>query len=220
VGLQQGYDWLKKQDPAKDDVVLIINDDTEIDADFLEKGLNILARHARTLLLAQCHDRVTGQLLDVGVHMDWRRLRFDQAVSTDAIDCLTTRGLFLRVCDFLETGGFHPRMLPHYLSDYEFTIRAHRNGFKLLTDPSLAIRVDNSTTGLHTFEAGVFRQQLVKYSRRSASNPIAWSAFIMLACPLPWKLAHLAGLWFFSVWSIISSLFKSILNINKMIVFY
>jgi GT2 family glycosyltransferase len=210
--LQQGYEWLKTHEATWRDVALIINDDTEFASDFLEKGLAILRQHERTLLLAQCFDRDTGQRIDTGRQVNWRRLSFDQAVTLDQINCFTTRGLFLRVADFLNTGGFHPRILPHYLSDYEFTIRAHRKGLKLLSDPSLVICVDNNATGYHEVKNMTFGTYLKNFSRKSAANPFTWTAFITLACPWPWKLIHLIRVWENSARTLISSLARSIIK--------
>lgn len=194
--LQKGYEWLKSRGTGPRDCVLVINDDTEFGEDFLEKGLDLLRKHERTLLLAQSYDRETFRLIDAGRRIDWRRLRFEPAKSPSDIDCLSTRGLFLRAADFLETGGFHPRILPHYLSDYEFTIRARRKGMKLLSDPALRITMDSSATGHHQSADESFRGFSKKYfSRRSAYNPLAWTVFIALACPWPWKLVHWLGLW-------------------------
>lgn len=195
--LQRGYEWLKSNsEVSPQDCVLIINDDTEFASDFLKKGLDILLKHKRTLVLAQSYDRKTLQLIDAGRHADWRRLRFDPAMSVDEINCLSTRGLFLRVSDFMETGGFYPRILPHYLSDYEFTIRAHKKGLKLISDPVLKIWLDSEATGYHqTGEDSVAGLPEKYFSKKSAYNPFAWTAFIALACPWPWKLLHWFGLW-------------------------
>lgn len=62
----------------------------------------------------------------MGVYADLKKLTFRQAKTKDEINCLSTRGLFLRVKDFKKIGGFYPKLLPHYLSDYEFTIRAYK----------------------------------------------------------------------------------------------
>ena len=98
----------------------------------------------------------------------------------------------MRVADFRQAGGFYPRLLPHYLSDYEFTIRARRKGLRLLTVPSLTLRLDTDATGEHGYETESLSKFLENFSRRSASNPIARAAFIALACPWPWKSLHLA----------------------------
>ena len=41
--------------------------------------------------------------------------------------------------DFLDLGSFHTILLPHYLSDYEFTLRASRRGYRLTTDASVRL---------------------------------------------------------------------------------
>ena len=194
--LQQGYDWLRSHDTPLNDMVLIINDDTEIGPDFLEKGKTILEQQEGTLLLAQAYDLHSGRLTDVGVRSNWKRITFTQAESQEEIDCLSTRGLFLRVGDFFRIGGFYPALLPHYLSDYEFTIRAHRKGLRLITDPSLKIWVDEEATGYRVIEKRSLIAHLKKnFSRKSMSNPLAWTYFIALACPWPWKVTGWIIVW-------------------------
>ena len=138
--LQQGYDWLlarKREDGA---MVLIMNDDTQFEPDFLDAGRAALARSPKALLLAQAYRARSGEFLDAGVKADWRRLQFTPVRDPAAADCLSTRGLFLRLEDFLALGGFHPWLLPHYGSDYEFTARAKRRGYRLLSDPAVRRR--------------------------------------------------------------------------------
>lgn len=214
--LQKGYEWLKERKVVLSDCVLMINDDTEFKPDFLEKGLGILHKHERTLLLAQSYDRRTLEFIDAGRHVDWRRLRFNPAMSLEEINCLSTRGLFLRVSDLMETGGFHPRILPHYLSDYEFTIRAHKKGMKLLTDPALKIWLDSEATGYHELEENSIIGLMKKYfSRKSAMNPLAWTVFIALVCPWRWKLIHWIGVWNRTAFAFINYFIHSTITVRK-----
>lgn len=199
--LQQGYQWLKSQELSISDIVLIINDDTEFDPDFLEIGLELLKKQEKTLLLAQCYSKQNQQLIDAGVHLDWSRLSFEKASTPEQINCLSTRGLFLRVEDLFKIGGFHPKLLPHYLSDYEFTIRAHRKGMKLITDPSLKLWVDEEATGHHKLYSGsLFVSFRRVFSKKSAFNPIIWTSFIVLTCPWKWKILNLYRVWIGRVW--------------------
>lgn len=209
--LHQGYEWLKSQNLPLSNVVLIINDDTEFKADFLERGLALIERNKRTLLQAQCYSRQTDVLIDAGVHVDWSRLTFKQAGIPEQINCLSTRGLFLRLEDFFEIGGFYPRLLPHYGSDYEFTMRAHRKGLKLMTDQMLKLRVDEDAAGYHELGKISFFASLRKlFSRKMVMNPVYWSSFIWLACPWRWKLLNLLKIWGFMFVQIYRSL-----NINS-----
>ena len=194
--LQQGYLWLRDQETHDHDVVLIMNDDTEFEADFLERGLEILRNHPRSFLLAQCYSRSTGALLDSGVHADWRRLTFLQAEKPEDINCLSTMGLFIQAPDFFSVGGFHPKLLPHFTSDYEFTIRAHGKGFSLITDPSLRLWLKEETTWNRDIGQEPFFAFLrLFFSKRSAYNPVMWTFFVALVCPPRWKLQNWLKIW-------------------------
>ncbi len=209
--LQQGYEWLKIRSTQPEDIVLIINDDTEFETNFLERGAAALKAHSNALLLAQCYDRHTNEIIDTGVHVDWKRLKFSVTKNQRDINCLSTRGLFLKAGDFLKMGGFHPILVPHYLSDYEFTIRAHKKGMKLISDPFVKIRLDGDETAYRTFKndtLGIFLKRY--FSIKSVSNPIYWTSFLCLVCPWPWKPVNICRVWLWTVQKIVTALNNSL----------
>jgi len=182
--LQQGVSWLKKENSSESNIVLIINDDVSFDPYFLEHAISIMKNKRRTLLLAQLIDKKTGKIRESGVNADLKRQKFHIALSPEDINCLSTRGLFLRFSDLLDIGDFHPNLLPHYGSDYEFTIRAHRKNFYLCTTPDLAVCPDEEQTGYHKVYADNFMEYLSRYfSKKSVSNPFYRSMFIVLTAP-------------------------------------
>jgi GT2 family glycosyltransferase len=192
--LQQGYKWLVSQKKVinVDDFVLIINDDTTFDKDFLSIGIEILTQHNNSLLLAQCYSEVSNKLMDNGVRVDWNKLAFSLAENNEEINCLSTRGLFLRIKDFYKIGGFYPVILPHYLSDYEFTIRAYWKGFKLLTESKLRLYSNEVVSGNRNFiekSLSVFVKHI--FLKNNANNPLYRISFILLACPWRYKLKHI-----------------------------
>jgi len=191
--LHQGYYWLKKNNVSADDLVLMINNDTEFRPDFLQKAVETLSTDQKTLLLPKVYSKQSNKCIEAGVHADWHHLTFENTEDPNKTNCLTTRGLFLRVDDLMDIGGFHPFLLPHYLSDHEFTIRAHRKGYKLRVDPSLKLMVDESTTGTHALDQEIGRAEFFKgyFSKRYANNPFYWFSFVALACPWPWKPLNL-----------------------------
>jgi GT2 family glycosyltransferase len=194
--LQQGYLWLKSQPAGKDDLVLLINDDLEFAPDFLAKAERCLRHRHNSLVVAGCYSRDTHELCDFGVTADWSQLTFNRASNGDLISCLSTRGLFIRAEDFLELGGFYPKLLPHYLSDYEFTYRAYRKGFSLVIEPALEVFLDTDATGYGRVRHDSFFVFLKKYfSAKSMMNPLAWTSFVLLACPWRWKLCNLYRVW-------------------------
>lgn len=195
-GLQQGINWLKANFTDPTDVVLMMNDDVFIKPDFLEIGLKLLQRMPNTLLQAQCYSMQTELCLDVGTKADFNTFTFSTPNSYEEINCLSTRGLFISWQDLQKVGDFHPKLLPHYLSDYEFTIRAHRKGLTLCTQPELKVWLNEETTGFHPREKLQFTSILKRYfSRRSSSNKIDWTMFVLLACPKDKILINLGRVW-------------------------
>jgi len=195
--LHQGYNWLRSNKIGGDDVVLIMNDDTTFGKDFLAIGVGILSQHSNALLGSQAYSLQDQRLIDSGVHVDWEHFSFMQAQSPEEINCLSTRGLFLYACDFLKLGGFFPRFLPHYSSDYEFTMRAHHKGMKLITDPSLRLNEDENTTGQRIFESKSTTTHIKEvFAKGSVRNPVYATNFILLACPWRWKAKNIFRIWY------------------------
>ena len=149
-GLQRGIDWLHKASIEDRDIVLMINDDVTFDPYFLEKGAELLSQHPKTLIHSFATGNKTGRIANAGVKADLKKLKFEVTTSDEETNCLATMGLFMRFEDLKQIGGFYPQLLPHYLSDYEFTIRAHRKGLQLLASPELKILLNEDSTGMGT----------------------------------------------------------------------
>lgn len=180
--LHEGCRHLQKLGVTDDDVLLLINDDVVIAPPFLEEAMAEMAETRGTLLLARQTDAHTGEVIDNGggVHADLRELRFNAARTPEEINCLPTRGLFLRWSDLQRAGGFRPRSLSHYLSDYEFTLRARRSGLQLRVARTAAVGVKADQTGLA--DEGLLalprlRRLALLFSRRFKDNPWTWSSF-------------------------------------------
>jgi GT2 family glycosyltransferase len=192
--LDRGYRWLQGQSTGADDIVLIMNDDTEFDPTFLQAAVSALPRNS--LLLSQLYDLANGEFCEAGVRFEWRRLACWGENDPARINCFSTRGLFLRVDDMKKIGGFYPRMLPHYLSDYEYTMRAHRKGYSLATSPEVFIRYDATSTGIRELKPAPLREVIrTALSARATDNPIYWSSFVLLACPLRYIPRNLLLVW-------------------------
>ena len=188
--LQQGINWLEQHGAEDRDIVMFANDDITFEADFLQKAVGILENLDGALLLPHLRDEITGLPQESGIEADLHNLTFTPAASPDKINCLPTRGLFMRISDLQKVGKFHPRLLPHYLSDYEFTIRAHRKGLKLIKSADIVIKLDREQTGLRSLENLGFIDFIKRYfSKKYVSNPIYWSTFILLAV----SKSHMAG---------------------------
>ena len=184
--LQQACDWLAAQGVPDDAMICFLNDDVDIAPDFLALAVAELAACPATLLLARQQAALPGGETKGagGVHADLTRLHFAPEANPAAVNCLPTRGLFLRWGDVKRTGGFHPRLLPHYFSDYEFTLRAHRRGLRLRVAEKAGLVLHADQTGWE--RADLFSRPRrerwgMLFSKRFKENPVTRSGFIWLA---------------------------------------
>jgi GT2 family glycosyltransferase len=183
-GLEQGRRWLLRHKWSPGDLVLLANANTVLDSSFLADGRTALAPAHKGLLLAQLYRFSDGSYEESGVHANWRTLEFTGVSDPSLINCFSTRGLLIRVDDFIAIGSFHTTLLPHYGSDYEFTIRARRRGFSLVSDPKFKLRYDESTSGRILPPPRSFRSFLrTSVSKRNVDSPLYWTMFILLSCP-------------------------------------
>jgi GT2 family glycosyltransferase len=193
--LQKGIDYLKSISISLNDVVLIINDDTYFEENFLSNGLKNIRFLDRAIVRATIYDDKSKILIDKGVHFDNEKLTF-QKKNISIVNCLNTNGLFVKWKDLLYIGDFHTKLLPHYLSDYEFTYRAYRRGVKLYVPENVKLYSNAITTGVYNF-TGLSINETLKYlfSNKSHHNPIAWSIFILLTTPKKKWLSFLSKYW-------------------------
>jgi GT2 family glycosyltransferase len=188
--LQQGYLWLKKNANAHD-IVLFMNDDSKIEPDFLQAGIDLLEKSPRTLLLATAYSLQNNKLVDKGIVFDFEKFNLHMPGPDEKINCMSTRGLFLHVQSLFELKGFRNILLPHYYSDYEFTIRAGRNGFNLLVDEHLKLWMNEETTGTGKIRGdNSFRLLKQYFSKKYTDHPLYTLNFILLTFPYPYKIKY------------------------------
>ncbi|MEK6208865.1 MAG: glycosyltransferase [Pseudomonadota bacterium] len=185
--LQKGLNAVREMHPAPGDILLITNDDIQFEDNFLETAAAVLRSRQRCLLLARVKNPETGAISETGIEADFRALSFKVAADPERINCLSTRGLFLHWADVQAIGGFHPKLLPHYLSDYEWTIRATRRGFKCITVPELyVVNQQTGVSGAVDFGAASGPLDILRrgLSKKSRVNPVNWVIFILLAADM------------------------------------
>lgn len=203
--LQQGIEWLRHQKVNDDDVVLIINDDVSINKDFMETGTRLLANMKSALLQSRIYCNKTNKLIGAGKVFDGETLIFRPASEGEAINCLTTNGLFVRWGDLSRIGDFYPKLLPHYLSDFEFTIRAHARGLRLVSPPELELHWNMDTSGLRHFDPDISFWKFTRsfFSNKHAMNPVHWTAFILLGENVQRRPHHIFRIWRYAGLSIL-----------------
>lgn len=194
--LQRGLDWMTRQGTSDEDIVLFMNDDSRFAPDFISKGIAALTQSPGALLQATIRCADSGEVVDRGYVFEPSSLSFRPVNHGEAPNCLTTNGLFARWGDLKRIGGFHPHLLPHYLSDYEYTLRAGRRGLALRVAKNLELSWQRGSTGYRQIEADNTPEFLSKLlSPRYPSNPIYTTTFAFLACPLHLALGHAVRIW-------------------------
>lgn len=194
------------KDAKPGDFMLTINNDCEIERDFISILTKTSIDNDRSIVGSLAVDvKNKNRIWDAGVQIDWQKGKFialgpyymkdlpkDKTIQ-DQIDTLTTKGTLYPIEVFRKIGNFDKEHLPHYVSDYEFACRAKRAGFSLLL--SLRARVYNDTkrTG---FGGGIFKEirwgnffKLLFY-RRSKINLVDHFWFITLCCPNQYKVKN------------------------------
>lgn len=190
--LHQGYKWIKKNVTDTTGFVLIINDDTEFESDFIENGINTILANPGAIIQAESYGKKSGKALKKGFEYNYKTLAFTPSDDSEKINCLTTRGLLMTYASFIKIRGFYPRLLPHYLSDMEYTIRAYNKGLQLITHPDFKLTMMEDETGYSEINEKNFFVFLKKhYAFKNMMNPVHWIVFVFLACPFPYNFKNL-----------------------------
>ncbi|MBX3611672.1 MAG: glycosyltransferase family 2 protein [Hydrogenophaga sp.] len=132
------------------DWVLFMNNDTHVADDFVQTLLNVARAHAPAAVGSVIRDEARPErLLSIGARVDAWRIRtvdlldvrepgrpWPEAVEVDA---LSGRGVLFPLESLKAAGGMRPRALPHYLADYELSLRVRARGWRLLVASAAAV---------------------------------------------------------------------------------
>jgi GT2 family glycosyltransferase len=132
------------------DWVLFMNNDTLVSADFVQTLLRTATSQAPAAVGSVIRDQAQpSHLLSIGARIDaWRIRTFDLLdvaaadtawPATIAVDALSGRGVLFPMAGLIAAGGMRPRVLPHYLADYELSLRVRARGWKLLVSSQAAV---------------------------------------------------------------------------------
>ena len=182
-GLHEAYKWVKNNLSNYEEYLMIANDDTEFDCGYISTAVDLLKEKENTLVTGVGIGNISHQRKDGAVHFDFASTGENNihGKEDDEGNCASTRSLFMRVKDFLDIGGFHPILLPHYGSDYEWTIRANRKGKAIKSYSILNYYVHEETTGFTPTQRVTIKKV---FSRKSNYNPIYRLNFIFMVTPL------------------------------------
>jgi GT2 family glycosyltransferase len=190
-GLQKGLTWLRAQGLADEAAVIFMNDDVSFEDDYFEKAVaELKSLDGRSFLVSPGVFHPSGRwAYEAGV-TDWSRMKLmHYGEHHERIDHSTTRALFMPWGALKTVSGFHPTLVPHYTSDYVFSIAAHRQGIRLVPAQTVRAQFFDETTGDHGLARFPLRQKLARlFSPRFSSNPLHLFFFVWYSCPWQYKV--------------------------------
>ena len=190
-GLQKGINWLRAQSLSDDTAVVFMNDDVGFDDDYFEKAVaELRTLGSRSFLISPGRYQTSGRLTQEAGVTDWSRMKVMHfGDRPDLIDHSTTRCLFMTWGALKIVHGFHPTLLPHYTSDYVFSMTAHRRGIRIVPAQTVCARFSDEATGDHGLKKYLGTAKLKRLlSPRFSFNPQTMFFFVWYACPWPYKI--------------------------------
>lgn len=180
--LHKAYKYLHNLPINDEDIVLYANDDAVLPNDFIIKVQNLLKIYPNELITGCGYSNITSKYLDGPIDFD---------LKTSAVrllppgvnngNCSSTRALAMYGKTFKDIGGFHPVLLPHYGSDYEYTIRAWKKGHKIISSQELKYYFNETTTGNNSYKNLTLKKLI---SKKSKLNPFYKLIFLILVGPV------------------------------------
>jgi len=192
-GLQKALNVLNGHTIKPDTIIVFMNDDTTFPPDYFERGVaELQALPRRTFLVSPGKYFPSGKFTHEAGITNWSRMQVKHFGNhPERIDHSTTRALFMRWTDLRIVGGFHPTLLPHYTSDYEFTMRAHRKGISFVPARKICAQFYDETTGSHGLKGMRFGQKFrMLFNRRFSFHLPSMFMFVWYASPLIWKIPN------------------------------
>lgn len=179
--LQLAYDYITKSG-LYTDYVMIGNVDITFHSFFISSAIDNIKQGQ--LLTAHISDLCFH--IDGAIKIDWSKYQFN--LDKVSPNCTSTRALFMTYGGYLKIGRMRPRLLPHYLSDYDMTYRAHKAGYTI-----------HECSNLVAYSTDQPPDKVVNrpiFSIRNPANPIYHTIFILLHCPLRYKLTNILRVWY------------------------
>ncbi|MFR6471236.1 MAG: glycosyltransferase family 2 protein [Turicibacter sanguinis] len=179
--LDKAYKFLLKQKLQDDDVIFFVNDDSTLESDYIDKAVKLLEMNPNDLVTGCGYGIKSGNYLDGPVKFNLKNGAVTHLPAGSTGNCASTRALCMRAKVFQNIGGFHPFLLPHYASDYEYTLRANRKGHRIISSKDLKYTFSEDTTGDNSHKNISLKKIM---SKRSKLNPFYKLNFILMIAPI------------------------------------
>ncbi len=195
--MNQGVRWAL-QTAGKNDYILSLNDDVSFEPDYISSLAEAAQSHPDSLIGSVALDEHGLCIVDAGVRINWLSAKYshigeghlysdlvNESKDVWAVDVLSGRGTLIPSELFRRTGFYNDQKLPHYGADYEFSLRAAKNGYQLLINAKSVLRSQIQATGVNNRIQSLTWRQLGKsfFMRRSPNCLRYRFNFARLAAP-------------------------------------
>lgn len=171
-----------QKNAVDEDWVLLMNNDTTVEEGFVQRLLDAAQCNAPAAVGSVIRDEADHEhLLSIGACMDAWRLRTRDLLDTNIlnltdsiveVDALSGRGVLFPMAALSAVGGMRPRALPHYLADYELSLRVRKSGWRLLVLTTAAVYSEDDYGSMR--RALSWRDKLL-----SVRSPLYLPAFLL-----------------------------------------
>ena len=198
--MQLGIEHCLRHSRRDDDMLLMMNNDTLIDPDYVATLVRVSQEQNAAVGGAIVDSSNPSRVLDAGEFIDWntysfpvKTVREPGETYVNEVDLLSGRGTLVPLRMVRQAGNVNGARFPHYIADCEFFSRLKRNGFRLGVTWDAVIRSHVGVTGLSTHHADPLTFAEVwqaLFSRRSMDNVGNHWRFIEDCAPAPlrWRL--------------------------------
>jgi len=173
------------------DYILTINNDCTFDKNFVSKIVSISNNNNRCIVGSFEVDAQNKEFVAGVIRADWKNGVFENVLSVRSgkADTLSTKGTLIPVEVFKKIGVLDEKHFPHYGSDYEFFIRAKRNGYQLLSSSEVKVYCDRKRTGISDAgeQLSLIRIMKLAFSKKSQINLLDHVNLVHFCCPPKYK---------------------------------
>jgi GT2 family glycosyltransferase len=198
-----------------EDYILTMNVDCVFDKNYVETLVNEGIKLNKSIVGSSVYDiKYKDKLIDAGVEINWflgqfqtRNYRHQKLIRLDTV---STKGTLFPIQVFKKNGSFDSYHFPHYLSDFDFGLRARLAGFTLKMSKNAKVfnEIENTGIGEKLLKThSIHNAFQILFSRKSKRNIIDHFWFITKFCPWylkAWNYVLLLGkslyIIFFSIW--------------------
>ena len=153
--MQRGIEYCLQQSRRANDVLLMMNNDTLIEQDYVETLVRVSQERNAAVGGLIVDSRDPSRVLDAGEFVDWKSYSFPVKTVIglgetffEGVDVLPGRGTLVPMHMIKQSGNINALLFPHYIADYEFFCRLKRHGFRLGVTYETRVQSHVEATGL------------------------------------------------------------------------